>query len=130
MSCGYGSRATSLRSVPGTTAELPPRRPQIIAEALGLVSLLAHEAEQREEIVRAHVPGCACDLALVRHLLGKARCGLREKLERRRESYSIFRRQRLLGHLRAVEIRHLARPDDIELQDPGIGFDLLLDTRP
>jgi glutamine amidotransferase len=122
---GRKRQSTAAREGAG---DLASRGAQVIAKTFRLVALLAHEAEQREEIIRAQIAGRARDLTLLRLLLGKAGRGLGEELEGRRETHAIFRRQRFFRNFLAVEVRHLARSDDVELQHLEIALHVFLDV--
>ena len=50
---------------------------------------------------------------------------LREKLEGRREAHAIFQRQRFFRQFLTVEVGHLARADDVELQHLEIRLDVV-----
>src|SRR6185312_4847382 len=103
---------------------------QVIAQALRLVGLLAHEAEHGEEIVGAEIA------RRTRHFarLGAERLELRrvlaEELEGRRELHVVLLRHRLLGQFLAVEIGDGLEPDDVELPDDQVGLDVVGDLRP
>ena len=87
-----------------------------VDKAFVLVSPLAHIAEHGEEIVRPEIAGNARHLALRRRLLFQAVERVREELEGRREAHTVFGGELLLRQFLAVEIRHLTRTDDVELQ--------------
>src|SRR5262249_58608955 len=53
----------------------------------------------------------------------------REKLERRRETHTVFDGQFFFGHLGAVKIGHLARSDNVELQYFEIRLYVLCDSQ-
>src|SRR5262249_15058546 len=82
-----------------------------------MVTFLAHVAEHGEEIVRPQIAGDAGDLALGGVAVLEPGGVLREELDGRRETHAVARRELLLAELAAVEISHLARADDVELED-------------
>src|SRR3954463_14667182 len=95
---------------------LTPRASQIIPKAPDLISLLAHETEQREKIIRPQIARRTRNLAFFRRLVGQSRRAVGEKLERRRKAHAIPCSQRLLGNLRSIEIPYRPRANDVELQ--------------
>src|SRR6185312_16089449 len=108
-------------------AKPPSTRPafQEIAEALRLVTLLAHETEHREEVVGPEIARRARELARLRRQRLELRRILAEELEGRRELHAVLFRQRLLGQFLAVEIGDGLQPDDVELLDDEIGLDVV-----
>src|SRR5579885_2585274 len=119
------SPAMTNPSTPSARAAL-----EVIAQALGLIALLAHEAKHREEVVGAEIAGRARDLARFRRQRLQFRRVLAEELEGRRELHAVFLRQRLLGQFLAVEIGDRLEPDDVELLNDEIGPDVVGDVGP
>src|SRR5207237_488555 len=103
------------------------RRREIVAERAALIGLVAYEAEHREEMRRLEIAGRARHLACKRLLGCNAVDRRRKELERRRESDRVALGELLLGQLPAIEIDHLARAEQVELQHLEIGADVVRD---
>src|ERR1019366_8483969 len=96
-----------------------------VAESLALIGFFADVAEHGEEIVGPHVARQPRYLAL-EGLLPLERAGpLRKKLQGRRETHAIFCGHSLFRQFDPVEIGHLARADDVELQHLEIRLDVV-----
>src|SRR5690349_5323673 len=96
---------------------------EILAEGARLVALVLHVLEHHEERERTHVARHAGDFDVTAGFLALAGPGGKE-LNGRREAHAVFLRERLFRELLAVEILHLARAPEIELQHDEMFLDV------
>src|SRR5262245_43368418 len=98
-------------------------------EALVVVAAVGNEPEHGQEFLRLEIALGATDLTLARPLLAQVDHLLGKELKCWRHADTVLGGELFLAQLLAVEIRDLARSDDVELQNLEVLFDVGLDLR-